>query len=184
MSRRICFFRRMLKEALMPEQSQPIEDLVRTLRPEQQEAARRLIEALASKSDNTPAPEPAVRWAGALSDLRERFTSVQLQHQAPCCSRVSCSVGCKAGTGSSFAGLAKLRAGPPACPVGHRSPSNLRRTTPGSALSASKGVECRPRSGSRSRQAPETAGVSPGSRSFLSAPHPKNAESWAAPQAP
>jgi hypothetical protein len=101
----------------MAEQSQPIEDLVRDLRPEQQEAVRRFIETLASKSDNAPAPEPAVRWAGALSDLRERFTSVELQHQAPCCSRVSCSVGCNAGTGSSFAGLAKLPASP-ACPVG------------------------------------------------------------------
>jgi hypothetical protein len=25
-------------------------------------------------------PEPAFRWAGALSDMRERFTSVELQH--------------------------------------------------------------------------------------------------------
>jgi hypothetical protein len=64
----------------MAEQSRPIEDLVRTLGPEQQEAVRRFIEALASKRDNTPAPEPAFRWAGALSDMRERFTSVELQH--------------------------------------------------------------------------------------------------------
>jgi hypothetical protein len=64
----------------MAEQARPIEDLVRTLGPEQQEAVRRFIEALASKSDNTAAPEPAFRWAGALSDLRGRFTSVQLQH--------------------------------------------------------------------------------------------------------
>ena len=64
----------------MAEQAQPIEDLVGTLGPEQQEAVRRFIEAMASKSDNTPAPEPAFRWAGALSDMRERFTSVELQH--------------------------------------------------------------------------------------------------------
>ena len=75
----------------MVEQSQPIEDLVRTLGPEQQEAVRRFIEALASKSDNAPAPEPAFRWAGALSDMRERFTSVELQHQATRCTTVSCS---------------------------------------------------------------------------------------------
>ena len=43
----------------MAEQARPIEDLVRTLGPEQQEAVRRFIEALASKSDNTAAPEPA-----------------------------------------------------------------------------------------------------------------------------
>ena len=64
----------------MAEQAQPIEDLVGTLGPEQQEAVRRFIEAMASKSDNTPAPEPAFRWAGALSDMRGRFTSVELQH--------------------------------------------------------------------------------------------------------
>jgi hypothetical protein len=75
----------------MAEQSQPIEDLVRTLGPEQQEVVRRFIEALTSKSGNAPAPEPAFRWAGALSDMRERFTSVELQHQAARCSTLSCS---------------------------------------------------------------------------------------------
>jgi hypothetical protein len=75
----------------MAEQPRPIEDLVRTLSAEQQEAVRRFIEALTSKSGNTAAPEPTFRWAGALSDMRERFTSVELQHQARCCSTVSCS---------------------------------------------------------------------------------------------
>ena len=64
----------------MAEQARPIEDLVRTLGPEQQEAVRRFIEALASKRDHTPTPEPVFRWAGALPDMRERFTSVELQH--------------------------------------------------------------------------------------------------------
>ena len=64
----------------MAEQSRPIEDLVKSLGPDQQEAVRRFIEALASTRDNTPAPEPAFRWAGALSDMRESFTSVELQH--------------------------------------------------------------------------------------------------------
>ena len=64
----------------MAEQARPIEDLVRTLGPEQQEAVRRFIEALAPERDHTSAPEPAFRWAGALSDMRERFTSVELQH--------------------------------------------------------------------------------------------------------
>ena len=64
----------------MAEQARPIEDLVRALGPEQQEAVRRFIEALTSESGNTPAQEPAFRWAGALSDMRERFTSVELQH--------------------------------------------------------------------------------------------------------
>ena len=67
-------------EYVMAEQARPIEDLVRTLGPEQQEAVRRFTETLASKSDNAPTPEPAFRWAGALSDMRERFTSVELQH--------------------------------------------------------------------------------------------------------
>jgi hypothetical protein len=49
------------KEYVMAEQARPIEDLVRTLGPEQQEAVRHFIEAMASKSDNTPAPEPAFR---------------------------------------------------------------------------------------------------------------------------
>jgi Protein of unknown function (DUF2281) len=64
----------------MAEQARPIEDLVRDLGPEQQEAVRRFIEALVSTRDRTPAPEPAFRWAGALSDMREQFTSVELQH--------------------------------------------------------------------------------------------------------
>jgi hypothetical protein len=72
----------------MAEQSRPIEDLVRALGPEQQAAVRRFIEALASTRDHTPAPEPAFRWAGTLSDMRERFTSVELQHQARCCTTV------------------------------------------------------------------------------------------------
>ena len=75
----------------MAEQSRPIGELVRALGPEQQEAVRRFIEALASKSGNTPVPEPAFRWAGALSDMRERFTSVELQHQATRFSTLSCS---------------------------------------------------------------------------------------------
>jgi hypothetical protein len=70
----------MLKQALTAEQARPIEDLVRTLGPEQQEAVRRFIESLASTRDHTPAPEPDFRWAGVLSDMRERFTSVELQH--------------------------------------------------------------------------------------------------------
>jgi hypothetical protein len=81
----------MLKETIMAEQARPIEDLVRTLDPEQQEAVRRFIETLAPKSGNAPALEPAFRWAGALSDMRERFTSVELQHQTTRCSTLSCS---------------------------------------------------------------------------------------------
>ena len=73
----------MLKESLMPEQSQPIEDLVRDLRPEQQEAVRRFIEALASKSDNTPAPEPAFRWAGALRDWLEFRRPCETSRRSP-----------------------------------------------------------------------------------------------------
>jgi hypothetical protein len=75
----------------MAEQSRPIDDLAGTLGPEQLEAVRRFIEALASKRDRTPTPEPVFRWAGAWPDMRERFTSVELQHQATCCSTVSCS---------------------------------------------------------------------------------------------
>jgi hypothetical protein len=64
----------------MAEQARPIEDLVRDLGPEHQAVVRRFIEALVPTGDRTPAPEPAFRWAGALSDMRERFTSVELQH--------------------------------------------------------------------------------------------------------
>jgi hypothetical protein len=71
---------RIEKENVMAEQSRPIEDLVKTLGPEQQEAVRRFIEGLLPGRGSTPAPELAFRWAGALSDMRERFTSVELQH--------------------------------------------------------------------------------------------------------
>lgn len=70
------------------ETMQPAHILAGTLGPEQQEAVRRCIEALASKRDHTPTPEPVFRWVGALPDMRERFTSVELQHQARCCSTV------------------------------------------------------------------------------------------------
>jgi hypothetical protein len=60
-------------------QAQEIIELVAGLSPESQQQVREFVEALIAKQQRRRA-SPAFDWAGALADLREKYTSVDLQH--------------------------------------------------------------------------------------------------------
>jgi hypothetical protein len=59
--------------------SKPLEELLESLSPDQRELVRSYVESLA----RTPraAGRPRFTWAGAARDLRDQYTSVELQHQ-------------------------------------------------------------------------------------------------------
>ena len=60
--------------------AKPLEEVLEGLSPEQRERVRDFAESLLAK-------KPSLRrklqfgWAGALEDLRDHYTSVELQHQ-------------------------------------------------------------------------------------------------------
>jgi len=51
------------------------------LAPEGQREARDFIELLISKQEARPRHEPQFDWAGALADMRNQYSSVDLHHQ-------------------------------------------------------------------------------------------------------
>ena len=59
-------------------------ELVEQLPPEMQREVRDFVEFLVAKQrqERANAKEPSFGWAGALSDLRGRYTPVELQHMA------------------------------------------------------------------------------------------------------
>lgn len=59
---------------------QAIHDLLNSLSPDEQRAVERYLESLQRQRSQASSTEPDFAWAGALSDLRDRFTSVDLQH--------------------------------------------------------------------------------------------------------
>lgn len=65
----------------MQEQSKSTEELFRQLAPENQKEARMFIELLNAKQGTRPRPEPQFDWAGALVEMRNQHSSVDLQHQ-------------------------------------------------------------------------------------------------------
>lgn len=58
-----------------------IEQLIKTLPPELQEEVRDFVEFLVEKRARRPLGKPEFPWAGALSDLRDRYTAMELQHK-------------------------------------------------------------------------------------------------------
>ena len=64
----------------MIEESRPLEQLLRELPSDLQEEIRDFAEFLLQKRANRPRRRPSFSWAGALSDLRGQYTSVDLQH--------------------------------------------------------------------------------------------------------
>ncbi len=62
------------------DQAKEIIELVAGLPPESQQRVREFVEALIAKQQHRRA-SPRFDWSGALSDLREKYTSVDLQHQ-------------------------------------------------------------------------------------------------------
>ena len=58
-----------------------IEELIRDLPPELHREVEDFVEFLLEKRVKRPRAKPNFNWAGALNDLRNQYTSVELQHQ-------------------------------------------------------------------------------------------------------
>jgi hypothetical protein len=58
-----------------------IEEQLRDLPPELQQEVADFIEFLVEKRLKRARAKPTFGWAGALQDLRDRYTSVKLQHE-------------------------------------------------------------------------------------------------------
>ena len=65
----------------MQDQTKSMEELFRQLPPESQREVRNFIEFLMAKQEARPRRQPQFDWAGALEDLRDQYSSVELQHQ-------------------------------------------------------------------------------------------------------
>jgi hypothetical protein len=61
-------------------QRQPLEEMVKNLPLEIQEEVRDFVEFLLEKRVRKPKAKLRLDWIGALRDLRDEYTSVDLQH--------------------------------------------------------------------------------------------------------
>ena len=55
-------------------------ELVQSLPLELQQRVQEFVEFLLEKETSQPRGKPTLEWAGALRDLRDQYTSVELQH--------------------------------------------------------------------------------------------------------
>lgn len=60
---------------------QSLKELIDRLPPELQQEVQDFIEFLLEKRVRAHKRQPKFEWAGALKDLRDRYTSVELQHK-------------------------------------------------------------------------------------------------------
>ena len=58
-----------------------LKELVEQLPPGLQQEVRDFVEFLLERRARKPRRKPKFDWAGALKDLRDRYTSVELQHK-------------------------------------------------------------------------------------------------------
>jgi len=58
-----------------------IDEMVRQLPPELQQEVEDFVRSLLEKRAKRSRSRPRFGWAGALKDLKEQYTSVQLQHR-------------------------------------------------------------------------------------------------------
>jgi hypothetical protein len=65
----------------MQEHVKPLEELVKELPPDCKEEVRDFVEFLLEKRARRTRSKPKFGWAGALKDLRDQYTSVELQHK-------------------------------------------------------------------------------------------------------
>ncbi len=65
----------------MKEFAKPLEEMVRELPIERQAEVRDFVKFLLAKQRSRPRLQPQFDWAGALKDMREKYTSVDLQHE-------------------------------------------------------------------------------------------------------
>ena len=62
-------------------QPKTTEELVRELPTELQEEVRDFVVFLTEKKSNKTRSKPRFEWEGALKEMREEYTSVELQHK-------------------------------------------------------------------------------------------------------
>ncbi|MBA3945728.1 MAG: DUF2281 domain-containing protein [Herpetosiphonaceae bacterium] len=62
--------------------TKPLIELVQELPPDIQAEVRDFVEFLLVKRARTPAKKLRRDWAGMLSDMRDQYTSLELQHKA------------------------------------------------------------------------------------------------------
>ena len=62
--------------------TKPLVELVQELPPDVQEEVRDFVEFLLVKHARKPAGKLRQDWAGALRDVRDHYTSLELQHKA------------------------------------------------------------------------------------------------------
>ena len=65
----------------MKEYVRPIDEIVNELSPREQAEVRDFVEFLLAKQRSSPRRKPQFGWAGALTDMRDEYTSVELQHE-------------------------------------------------------------------------------------------------------
>ncbi len=58
-----------------------LERMVKELSAEEQAEVRDFVEFLLSRHRTVPTRAPRFDWAGALRDMRDQYTSVELQHE-------------------------------------------------------------------------------------------------------
>ena len=63
------------------EEQRPLGKLVEQLAPKLQEQVRDFVTSLLEKRAKKPRGKPRFDWSGALKDLRDQYTSVELQHK-------------------------------------------------------------------------------------------------------
>ena len=59
-----------------------LEQLIKELPPELHQEAENFLESLLEKSRRPQKASLKLNWRGALQDLRDKYTSVELQHKA------------------------------------------------------------------------------------------------------
>jgi len=65
------------------EYAETVEQAVQLLPPEIRDQVREFIESLLAEQNKlTEYRKPTLSWRGALQDLKEQYTSVELQHKA------------------------------------------------------------------------------------------------------
>jgi hypothetical protein len=65
----------------MRDHSEPIENMVKKLPPEYQEEVRNFVKFLMEKRVKKSRGRPKFDWGGTLKELRDQYTSVELQHK-------------------------------------------------------------------------------------------------------
>lgn len=65
----------------MKEYVKPIDEIVSELPPKQQAEVRDFVEFLLARQRSSARRKPQFDWAGALRDMRDEYTSVELQHE-------------------------------------------------------------------------------------------------------